>query len=132
MAQERLHRRYTAAEGDEQLHGFAAAAPGQDVCSSDLAGLGIEDALVLEAREGIRRQHLRPLVTVVAGRIAPGEYVCEAILEAVERRRRHHRYLLAHGLQHLTGAATALGVQLEIEQRKLDLAQDRKSTRLNS
>src|SRR5690554_6354111 len=110
MAQERLHRRFTAAEGDEQLHGFAAAAPGQDVVAERAAGLGVRDTLVLEAREAIRRQHLRPLETVGADRIAHGEYVCDAILEAVERRRRHHRYLLAHGLQHLTGAATALGV----------------------
>src|SRR5690606_42025302 len=96
---------------------------GEAVVAERGVRLGIEAAAVLEAREGIRRQHRRRLVPVVAGRIAAGEYVCEAILDAVERRRRHHRYLLAHGLQHLTGAATALGVQRESEQRTLDLAQ---------
>ncbi len=127
MAQQGIHLGLATTEGAEQLHGLPGAALLQDVLQEGVAGLRIEDPLLLEAGEGIGGEHLGPLVAVVARRIAPCEDVGEAVLEAVERRRRHHRHLAAHLAQQrrdlVRVGRVKLLVQAEVEQGELQLAQ---------
>ena len=56
--------------------------------------------LFLERAERIGAQQLGPQIAVVAGRIAAGENVAEAVREALPCRRMQHGDLLAHLLQH--------------------------------
>ena len=88
--------RLAAAELDEGLERIAAAAAREDAVEEALRRGAVEDAALLEGREGVGRQHLGPLVAVVAGRVAAGEDVAEAVREAVPLRHRHHRHLGAH------------------------------------
>ena len=45
----------------------------------------VEDAFFLKARERVSRQHLRPFVAVITGRIAACKDVGKTVLETVER-----------------------------------------------
>ena len=44
----------------------------------------IEDALLLKQRKGIRRQHFRPFIGVIARGITTGEDVTKAVLETIK------------------------------------------------
>jgi hypothetical protein len=95
VAQEGIHLRFAAAEGLEGFERRAAAADGEDLVPEALAGLGVEHAALgaaalLEGGEGVGGQHLGPLVAVVAGRVAAGEDVAEAVGEAVPFGRGEH------------------------------------------
>ena len=69
----------------EDVGGRAAAAECEDGVSECAAALGhgglVVQAHLLKRAEGVGRQHLRPLVAEVAGRVAPCEYVAEAAQE---------------------------------------------------
>ena len=101
VAQQRVDLGLAAAEGLEGFQRRAAAAHCQDLAPEALASLGVEQAALaraglLEGGEGVGRQHLGPLVAVVARRVAAGEDVREAVREAVPGGRDHHRDFLAH------------------------------------
>src|SRR6185312_586689 len=89
VPEERIDLRLAPAEGAERLGRGAAAADGENLVAEARAGARIEHALrvpgriarFLERAERIRRQDLRPLVAVVARRIAACEDVAEAVRE---------------------------------------------------
>src|SRR5262249_8212148 len=81
------------AEFDERLERIAAAATRQNAVEKASRSVAIERAALDESAEGIRRQHLGPLVAVVAGGIAAGKDMREAVRIAVPFRNRHHRHL---------------------------------------
>ena len=66
-----------AAELDVEGHRGLRTALREDVLAERVGNLAVEDALLLEEREGIGLEHLGPLVAVVSGRIAAGEDVAE-------------------------------------------------------
>src|SRR6185437_14363082 len=82
LRQQRADVGAAAAELDEGLQGIPAAPAGKDGIQEPPGGGAIEHAALLERREGIRGEDLRPLVAVVAGRVAAGEDVSEAVREA--------------------------------------------------
>src|SRR6478736_9170445 len=93
VAQQCVDLRLAAAEGLEAVHRVARAADLEDVLQIALAGGGIEHAFHFKRAPGIGAQQLSPFVAVIAGRIAAGEDVREAVLEAVEGRRRDDGHL---------------------------------------
>ena len=97
----------------------------EDLAPEARADLGVEHALLLEQAVGVGRQHLGPLVAVVAGRVAAGEDVREAVREAVVRRRDHHRHLAPDLLEQLQRRRASRRVevvmQVHVEQRELQL-----------
>ena len=119
------HVRPAAAELDEGLERVAAAAAAQDRVEEALRRGVVEHPAFLEGRESVRRQHLRPLVTVVTGSVAAGEDVSEAVREAVPLGHRHDGDFGAHLAQDLQHPAAALPgvfrVHAEVEQRELQL-----------
>src|SRR5690606_38980833 len=80
----------------EQPRGGAGAAPRQDRVEKLPPRVGVEHAALTEALEDIAAEHLGPLVAVVAGRIAAGEDVAEAVLKAVALRHRIKGNLLPY------------------------------------
>src|SRR5690606_31918256 len=92
-AQQRVRLRFTPAEFDEALERGARAADAEDRLPIRLAGGAVEHAGLLEARERVGRQHLRPQVAVVARAVAAGEDVGERMREALPRGRLQHRDL---------------------------------------
>ena len=97
--------------------GFAK--PGRRFC--------VENTGFLESLEGIGGEHLGPFVAVVAGGVAPGEYVGETGGHPIEGRGRHDGDPLPHGGQRRgdirTHPGIEIGVQLKIECREFDLPQ---------
>ena len=97
MADQRLGRRLAPAERLEHLRGRRAAAAREDRVAEPLAELAdrglVLEAGLLERAEGVRRQHLGPLVRVVAARVAAGEDVREGAQEAVVVARREGQVL---------------------------------------
>src|SRR3954471_9090662 len=87
MPQERIHARLAAAKRAERFGRWTAAAHRKDFLPETLAGLRIEHAArhagLLERAVGVGGKHLRPLVAVIAGRIAAAEDVRERVREAV-------------------------------------------------
>ena len=69
----------------------------------------VEDAGLLERRERVGREHLGPLVAVVARRVAAAEDVRERVREAVVGRRLDDRDLAPHLVEDLLHARAALG-----------------------
>src|SRR5258705_12591092 len=82
MPQERVDLRLAAAEGDERLERGAAAAGGEHLAAELRADLGGEDARLLERAGGVRREHLGPLVAVIARRVAAREDGRELVWKA--------------------------------------------------
>src|SRR4051812_30899539 len=81
MAQKGIDLGLAAAEGDEGFEGGAAAAGSQDLAPEARARAGIQHAVLLEGAVGIGRKHLRPLVAVVARRVAAREDMGELVRE---------------------------------------------------
>src|SRR5205085_7978168 len=90
-----------------------------------LCGRAVEYSAFLERGKGVRRQHLRPLVAVVAGGVPAGEDVAEAVRKAVPLRHRHDGGLVPDLAQQLLHASAALGrvlgVEAEVEQGEFQL-----------
>ena len=94
------------------------------------AGVGIEDAFVLEAGERIGIEDLRPLVGVVAGGVAGA--AAEEVVEAAhhrgrrcfERREVVGEHLTVHGVEILAEEIGQAGVELEIELGEGQLAHE--------
>src|SRR3569623_2309273 len=84
VPQQRVDGRLAAAELAAQLHGFARTALLQYGGQKTQAGVAVENALLLEGGERVRRQHLGPFVAVIAGGVTAGEDVREAVRKAVE------------------------------------------------
>src|SRR5262245_64797048 len=86
LSQQRRRGRLPPAERLEDLHRMAAAAEREDGVAEAPAGrryrFRIVETGILERRERVGRQHLGPLVAVVAGGIAAREDVAEAAEEA--------------------------------------------------
>src|SRR5690606_31079691 len=82
------------------------------------------DACFFERAERIRGEHFRPLVTAVAGGIAAGEDVLEAVREAIERRRYDDGDVATDFLEDTHDAVRILrllAVDAQIEQREFEL-----------
>ncbi|KAF1858236.1 hypothetical protein Lal_00014736 [Lupinus albus] len=129
---QRVDLRFAAAEGLERVERRARAAHGQDLAVEALARLVEQRSAArfdgfLERRIRVRRQHLGPLVAVIAGRVAAREDVAERMLEAVERRRDQDGELVAHVvdevLHRLLAVRVEVVVQVHVDQRELHLAQ---------
>ncbi len=129
VAQQGVQGRCPAPEGLEGLHGWAAAADFQDGLAVARTGFRARQAVgaggFLESGIGVGAQHFRPLVAVVAGRVAAREDMAERVRAAAEGRRLQHgdflAYLVEQGHEVLRGIV--LGVQQHVEQRELDLPQ---------
>ena len=78
-------------------------------------------------REGIRRQHVGPQVAVVPCRIAAREDVAERVRETTPGWPPNNRDLLLSrpGFKDFRLLRAELGVQAEVEQAELQLAQDK-------
>src|SRR5690554_7278181 len=126
VAQQGLDAGLAAAEGAEQLRGIPGAALLEDLSAEAPARLRVEDTRFLEGAPGIGGEHLGPLVAVVARRIAAGEDMAEAVLEAVEGGAGHHRDGVAHLVEQRLDLAGRGGhelvVQAQVEDRELQLA----------
>src|SRR5205814_599931 len=103
-----------AAKLDEGSQWIAGAATAQYGVEEALRRAAIEHPALLEGGEGIRRQHLGPLVAVVAGGITARENVPEAVRQPVPLRHRHQGDLAAHLRQSLGNAPAALRLVLAV------------------
>ena len=64
---------FVAAEAHVEFHRMLGTALRKDILTERAGDLAVEDALLLEEREGIRLQHLGPLVAVIPRGIAARE-----------------------------------------------------------
>src|SRR5262245_39604266 len=101
VTQQRVDPRLAPAEGLERLDRGAAAADGENFVAETRARAFVEDPVLLEQAVGVRRQHLSPLVAVIAGSVRPGKDVREIVQEAVVLRRNDHGDLGADLLEQL-------------------------------
>src|SRR3546814_15371624 len=74
-SQQRLDVRLVPGEVHEQLRGVLAAAARQQRVAEAVAVLALQAAVVLDPLRGVRVQHLRPDVRVVARRIPAHDVV---------------------------------------------------------
>src|ERR1700674_3230771 len=86
VAQQGVEAGPATTEVDEKIHGLARATLREDRVAKAAPGLLREMAL-LECSKRVCGQHLRPLVAVVAGRVAPREDVREAVGHSTPGRR---------------------------------------------
>src|SRR6476660_2309747 len=81
VPEQRVDARLAPAEGAERFRGRPAAADRENFVAEALPGARVEDAVFLEEGIGVRREHFRPLVAVVARGVAAREDVREAVRE---------------------------------------------------
>src|SRR5690349_9354355 len=131
LPEQRVHIRRPAAEVDEGVERLLRSALRQDGVEEALRDALVEHALFLEGREGIGAEHFGPLVAVVTRRVAASEDVAEVVWHAIELGQCEDGHLIAHLAEDLADARSArrvvFGVQPEIEQRELELANRRKT-----
>src|SRR6266581_1816363 len=117
-----------APKGYERFQRRPASAPRQDLVPKPGAGLRREHALLLEQAVGVSREDLRPLVAVIAGRVATREDVAERIRRAVVVRARHDSHFAADRPEQIEGRKARvrieIAVQMHVEQRELELADE--------
>lgn len=68
---------FVAAEAHVEFHRMLGTALRKDILTERAGDLAVEDALFLEEREGVRLQHLGPLVAVIPRGIATREDMSE-------------------------------------------------------
>src|SRR5262245_20775007 len=93
MPEQRFHTRLPSTESDKRLERWAAAAHTKDLVPEALAGGAVEHAVLLEQAVSVSRQHLSPLIAVVARGISAGEDMGKVMWKAVVWRWEHHRDL---------------------------------------
>ena len=86
MLKHRVQLRLATAEAFEQDHWLFRTAAAKDVVEERLAGFAIEDTLLFEAREGIRRQDVGPQIAVITRCVSAGENMAEGVRETAPRR----------------------------------------------
>ena len=74
---------FVAAEAHVEFHRMLGTALRKDILTERAGDLAVEDALFLEEREGVRLQHLGPLVAVIPAAIATREDMSECRAIAV-------------------------------------------------
>src|SRR5262245_40901193 len=79
VPQQSLHPGLAAAKRDERFQRWPAPAHAEDLIPEALPGAGIEHTVLLEQAVRIRREDFRPLVAVVARRVAAGEDMREIV-----------------------------------------------------
>ncbi len=88
VAQEGVDARFAAPEGFEGLEGGAAAADFQDLLTEASTGFGAGGTVrrcgFFKGCIGIGLQHFGPFVAVVAGAVATGKDMAEAVRHAAE------------------------------------------------
>src|SRR4051812_24197930 len=98
MAQQRVQSGFAASEGLERLYRGAAAASLENGLAIFSSGFDARQTVFTRClfKRGIRigAQDLRPLVAVVARRVAASKDVTESMSRAAEGRRLDHRDLL--------------------------------------
>src|ERR1700722_11686827 len=107
LLEQRRDLRLAAAKLDERLERIAAAATRQDAVEKAPRGGAIKRPALDERRKRVRRQYLGPFIAVVAGGVATGKDVAEAVRVAIPLRHRHHRHFVPHLIQDLVHAPTA-------------------------
>src|SRR5947208_12955357 len=90
---------WPAPEGDERFERGPAAAPRQDLVAETGARVRRQDAGLLEEAVRVGRQDFRPLVAVVAGRVAAREDVAECVHESVVVRFWYNRDFPTNGVE---------------------------------
>ncbi len=68
---------FVAAEAHVEFHRMLGTALRKDILTERAGDLAVEDALFLEEREGVRLQHLGPLLAVIPPGIATREDMSE-------------------------------------------------------
>merc|ERR1719478_284778 len=129
VPQQRLWRRVASAEETEDLGGVRTTTHRENRVAEPAANLA--DGIIilkpdlLKSSKGISREHLRPLVAVVARAVAAAEDVAKAAEEAVIRQRRQHGEALGELLLQLEGRLLAVRVvvvvQRHVERTKVEL-----------
>src|SRR5450755_1555923 len=77
LLEQRRDLRLAAAKLHERLERIAAAAARENAVEEAPRGGAIECPALDKGRKGIRRQHFRPLIAVIAGSVAAGKDVAE-------------------------------------------------------
>jgi len=130
--EERLEFRIAAHEAAVEFVGGGGVALAEDVLAEGAAGLRVEDALALEAGEGVGIEHLGPFVGVIAGGVAGG--AAEEVVETAHHGGRagfHRGAVIGEDfLVDLVEVAAIpggeAGVQFEVELAEGELAHERR------
>lgn len=81
MLQHRVQLWFTATEAFKEFHRLFRTTASQDVIKERLTGLTVENAFLLKAGIGVRRQYVGPQIAVVACRIAASKDMAERMWE---------------------------------------------------